>query len=1630
MAIVGTASIRVRAITTGFEAELKRAAHKIEKTMLKMERGAPGDLFKGNKQSFAQLNQQATGTYDAINGLITKSYFLQSAISAIVPVIASAGAGLFALGSQAAAAAPALIVLPSLLTAIAQAGIVAKMGLGGLFKAVGELGKAKTTKGVDQMPAKLAAMASAQQRVDRAQRSLNDAYRTAAERLQQLGFDTEDAAVGQERAAIALEEARETLARVQDLPPNSKARREAELAFREADINYRRSIDRNKDLQEEQDRASKGGTLNGEEQVKQSREVLDAQLELKNATNSLAKAQLDLKKSQSGGAGASLDEFKKLSKAGQELAKYLVSIKPKIQELKDAAGEKLFKPLQDSISNLVDNFFPKLIPIFRDTGEALGLAALDFSKAITNKDNLKDFERVGRTNVDTIGKLGKVIGNLYGAFITLLAAADPLIRRFTDWVVQLTAGWNESIKLKDKTGALADTFKVAGDIAAQLGDIIGNLIGGLMDMGRAASGPGSGGQMIFDSLERNTKKFKDWANTVLKDGSLEDYFKKASTTFLKTAGIIGKIFGIILKSATQPGTNEFLDSISRAVDYLGDGFEHLVGSAPAFGRFIEGFARMTAGFAESGSIKAFFDVLTNAVNFVADLFENELVAKIFASLAVLHGAKLAFIVLKNVVKLVAFYILGWLIKSIIVLISVGKKVKFIFMAFKGALGLTATGALLVVAAIAAVVAILVMAYKKSEKFRKALSDLVKTTFTALIDAGKDIKKAFDDAFGTILNKGTSVGSIFKTIGDFLAKYIVPIYKYIIPRVIDIFKQLVIAAIKMVGGIVQVIYGLFEIIGGFIKLFKGDFKGAFKSLIDGVADIFWGLLKVIGGVFKAIPALIKMALGNSLGPIGFLIYEGIAGAFKLVGKAIAFIWSKIIKPVFEAIGTVISFVWSNVLKPVFGLIADAFGAIAGPAADGIGKVFGLIGSALGKIGGAGLKGFSVAFSAIADAAGILGQVLKPVLDVLLKIAKVIGIVLYVAALVAFTAIGLLVAALWRTLKRVGVAIWQNLIYPFAKYLKPSIEKVFIVVNGLLYPFKIVFKAIWLIVKIFIGLFIYAFRGLKALFKFIFSDTMRKIVIVVFLIIMSKLDKLKDRFFSVLGAIGDVFGKIFGVIGKVVSVAFEIMKKVYSNYWETLKMGLNNLLVLAGKIFDGVSWAFSKAWRAISAVFDFVWPKIKEGFSTLWDVAKWVFDKVLTGFKLAWNGIKAAFENVWPAIWGAIQWAWENVIKPTFDKIGEVFGAIWGKIKEVFSAIWPTIWGAISWAWENVYKPVFNKIGEVFGYVWGKIKEVFNAIWPTIWGAISWAWENVIKPTFEKIGEVFGAIWGKIKEVFSPIWGAITQAISWAWENVIKPTFEKIGEVFGAIWGKIKEVFDAIWPTISGAISWVWETVIKPVFNKIGEVFGTVWTGIKNAFNSVWDGIKLAFTNFPEFIKGVWNKAIGFINGFLKKIVEGFKQIPSLIGAVFKGIIDGFKSAINWIIDKYNTTIGNKSFTTPWGATFGFGKISPIGGDSKTNWEDVVTGGYREIPGLALGGTVLPRAGGTLVNVAEAGRAERIEPLDQDGLSQRDKAMIAVLSGGNTGGAITLNVYPSPGMNEVELAALVNRQLAFQLRRGAA
>jgi hypothetical protein len=177
---------------------------------------------------------------------------------------------------------------------------------------------------------------------------------------------------------------------------------------------------------------------------------------------------------------------------------------------------------------------------------------------------------------------------------------------------------------------------------------------------------------------------------------------------------------------------------------------------------------------------------------------------------------------------------------------------------------------------------------------------------------------------------------------------------------------------------------------------------------------------------------------------------------------------------------------------------------------------------------------------------------------------------------------------------------------------------------------------------------------------------------------------------------------------------------------------------------------------------------------------------------------------------------------------------------------------------------------------------------------------------------------------------------------------------------------------------------------------MWTWITSTLTSAYTAVQTKFTEIITYIKGLPAKLGGGLS------------------SLWSGLTDGLKTA--WANAKawWNANVATKTLKIG-GATV-LGKTLPS-----------FTLGFPKL--LAEGGVVMPSPGGTLARIGEAGRPERVEPLDPNGLSQRDKAMIQLLSGGQ-GAGMTVNVYPSPGMNESELASMVSRQIAFQLRRGGA
>jgi phage-related protein len=958
MAVVGSASVVVNVITSGVDKQLSgafsggdrigRAAGK--KASAGFSKGFAGG--GGGKRLFSdQFFKEADRARKTFQRLLRVGYALTPALTALAGVLGNAAGALFLLATAAGTAAPALIVLPASLFAIAQAAVVAKVALMGVGKAI-QAGLKPLKSGAAENKAlenalerleearirlaraeedRAEIIADANKKIvdaeedyidsqyesEKAAKALSKAREEATEDLQQLRFETEDAAISEQKARLEFERSRESLQRVQDLPPNSRARREAELAFAEADLNLRRSIDKNSDLKKAEAEATAAG-VDGSEKVLDASEALaeakereqkayeavgeaaldaaraqrDANRAVADAERALAEAKEDVADAAKG-AKDSVDQFaeamKRLSPEAQDFVRYMLSLKDSFQELRAAAGREFFPKLTLAIDNLVTNLLPKLNPLFERTGSILGDVAMDISNVVTSTENIGRLERIWSTNDQLIGNFGRSVGNLYEVLLILLDAAEPLIREFGEWIETITEGWQQTLNAEGAFDRLRGSFERAGEVAKLLGEILGNIFTGVVNLGKAAN---SGGalDLFLTRMRDATESFENFTGSEAGRKKAEEYFLGTAENALT----LGRIVGKLLKPFGEIGASEdfgnFLGSLERAVETLTDTLDDLLadGILTSFGLFIEEFATTIAGFTVGGGITVFFDTLTGILEVINNIITSDIGKKLITTFSPILAFFSALGFAGGIAKFFGKVIVGTLGSAFGVLTGIfgafSTAFRFLMTFFRNpaiivrfisiaiaplasAVGLAVGPFLLIVGAIALLVGILVGAYKASEDFRTAVSELFAVVKESIVGALDQVKASFEDAFGPIDDIKTKIMDGFKVIGDFIATYVIPIFKVIIPAAIGYLGGIISGLIYVVKAVWDYFTFAFNMIKGIFKLFTGDTEGAvaaFKKAWEGLKSFFKNIVKAIyapfaglvNGIIRGINSIIR------------------------------------------------------------------------------------------------------------------------------------------------------------------------------------------------------------------------------------------------------------------------------------------------------------------------------------------------------------------------------------------------------------------------------------------------------------------------------------------------------------------------------------------------------------------------------------------------------------------------------------------------------------------------------------------------------------------------------------------------------------------------------------------------------
>jgi len=966
VAVVGEAYVVIRAATNrvlpdiqrslaGADALGKNAGRQISEGINSGFAGAAGG---GGFTAFAEKAEASRVQLRRFSNAVR---FLAPALTAIVGIIGAVGGGLITFGAAVGNAARGSIVLVASLAALITALLTAKALLGGISEAYKAKINAQNASGAgnkaelaalrrlekarialkrlieEEAPEALAAArekaadaaraaADALLSAERTQRSYNESQKAALdalenlnsardrarEKLQQLRFELEGAAIGEKRARLEFEKARDSLQAVQDLPPNSRARQEAELAFAQAELNLRKAIDSNSDLKKEEDAATRAG-VEGSKDVVDAKEALasaqqreaDLAIDTAKAFERAARAQRDAAQAaadaaaggrveqelnrriadareavkdaeedlanarrSAAGNNALADAYKNLNAAGITLTESLVRLREKFIEFRKATSTPFLTLLNTAVLILEDNLF-NFAGVVEETGRIVGELAVKFAKAFLEGQGADRLRKVWGTNNVLLERLGNTALNLAQAFIIILDAAQPLIDTFGRWAESKSAGFLEKLS-KDGNG-LDETFKNVQRNASLLGTLVGKIFEGFGIIGKEINKEGGAAQILLEGLITRTSDWVEGLRAGAEDGSLSELFVNLSKNFLLVLDVIGLIAGALIDIGAQPGITQFLESLKNIVGDEKSGLRAIGvelakedGAVAKLGEFLELVVGIGLATFSPEAVVAFFTTLNGILQEVLAFVQSDAFQQIFDKVAPLIAQAAALGFVWRAVKFAVYALIGTILMlgipfyGLYKLITAGSGPP----GTGGFLGAMARGAMtafkVLLGPIGWIITAIIIMWQNSEMFR----DGIMASFGALGDVFKNIwNDSLKPVFGEI---GTAFSDIFTFVGE-LGKFLGDALSWVIPVVtvalggilgligglVEGFAGLFSFVVNLVAGVINLVRG---IIGVFVGLFTGDFslmEDAFGKLWENVKNMFKGVVRFLLGGWRGI-----------------------------------------------------------------------------------------------------------------------------------------------------------------------------------------------------------------------------------------------------------------------------------------------------------------------------------------------------------------------------------------------------------------------------------------------------------------------------------------------------------------------------------------------------------------------------------------------------------------------------------------------------------------------------------------------------------------------------------------------------------------------------------------------------------
>jgi phage-related protein len=819
-------------------------------------------------------------------------------------------------------------------------------------------------------------LADAQQDGREVQGELNDARREAARALQDMNQRLAESHLDEREAVLRLKEAQEELKAAQrkkGVTPQELE--ELQIRYERAKLNLTEQRRETARLAADTKAANKAG-VEGSEQVLAVREriseagenvadkeraLADAQRgvdearaegarQIEDAQRAVAEAAAAVADAQAAAAAQTSkfgEAMAKLAPNAQSFVRAVQGLAPVWTDMKLAVQNELFKGLDDTVTSLGRTTIPILREGLTATAGIWNQIAKNAASGIEEMARTGLMEKILQGANDNLAVFKDTPKQLITAWGQLAVAAQPAFNQLLQQMAGGLKSFSEGIAASFESGGLEKAITSAFEILSQFGTLIGNVLGTVQEVFRAASD--AGGEIVgslaavFGELER-----------ILAAPQMQAQMRSLFASVSQIVSAIVPIIGAVVQ-AVVPLLAAIAQPIAQLATALGPVLQQLASAlgaallpivqalAPAvvlIGTAIVELVRAVMPLIEpiaaliSGVIAALAPALEPIVRVAAQLI-TLLVGPL---MAVMQALTPALIVIADMVTQV-FQALEPMLQPLVDLL--GQVAELVAGVLTIAIGqlmqvlppLVEVGMQLVGAVFAALEPLLPVIGAALE----AVGGALLTMLPALL--------AFADAAIVLVEGLTPLIPIGVQLVTTVLEALLPV----LPAIADAFVEIAGALVGIVGPLAEMAGTMAETLGPIlsdIAPILGDFVGLLAGTLTQVLPPLTGALLILVGAFSPLFPVLAELVGMILEMAAGVLVQLLPSILQLVqaGVSLALALLPIVPPLAELVGLVLELavnVLSWLLPPLLSLADFLIGGLASALSTAIGWVAGLI-----------------------------------------------------------------------------------------------------------------------------------------------------------------------------------------------------------------------------------------------------------------------------------------------------------------------------------------------------------------------------------------------------------------------------------------------------------------------------------------------------------------------------------------------------------------------------------------------------------------------------------------------------------------------------------------------------------------